>query len=132
MISNTKIRKQLEKALDIKSPLNVNRERTLINWPMKDFRHKLMTITDMPQIQSISFEFTDEDIKNQLTTAVLKSETRTIKLTYDYKSSVVECFCIGRDIDAVRKIMRVDDFTDFVREYFPAKRRVVVVRKKSV
>ena len=60
------------------------------------------------------------------------TETRTIKLTYDYKSSVVECFCIGRDIDAVRKIMRVDDFTDFVREYFPAKRRVVVVRKKSV
>lgn len=132
MISNTKIRKQLEKALEIKSPLNINKERTLINWPMKDFRHALMTLTDMSQIQTISFEFTDEDIKNELTTAVLKTETRTIKLTYDYKSSVVECFCIGRDIDAVRKIVDVRAMSDFVREYFPTKKRVVVVRKKSV
>ena len=132
MISNTRIRKEMEKALDLKSPLNESRERTLINWPMKDFRHALMTITNMQQIKSISFEFTDEDIKNELTTAVLKTETRTIKLTYDYKSSVVECFCIGRDIDAVRKIVNVRDMPDFVREYFPNKKRVVIVRKKSV
>jgi len=132
MISNTKIRKEMEKVLNIKSPLNANHERTLINWPMRDFRHALMTLTDMPQIMSVSFEFTDEDIKNELTTAILKTESRTIKLTYDYKSSVVECFCIGRDIDAVRKIVNIREMADFVREYFPAKKRIVVVRKKSV
>ena len=133
MISRTKLKIALEKALDEKSPKDENNERHIITYPMKDFRHALKPIADdFKQIVSCSFEFTDEDIKNELTTCVLKNPHRTIKLTYDYKSNVVECFCIGKDIDAVRKIVRLDEMYDFVKEYFPVIKRVVVVRKKVV
>ena len=133
MISKTKIRCALNKALDEKSPKDANGFRELIHYPMIEFRKKLHEIpSEFPQIIDVHFEFTEEDIKNELTTCVFKTTRRTMKLTYDYKSSMVECFCIGSDIDAVRKIVRLEEIKDFIKEYFPVVKRVVVVKKKAV
>lgn len=131
MITRTRIKKALESALDEKDPMNKKRQRKVITWPMAKFRHTIAFIADMPQVTDVHFEFTEEDIKNELTTAVFKTSDRTIRLTYDYKDDVVDCFAIGNDLDAVKKIVNLTEVLDFVREYFPIKKRVVVVRKKE-
>lgn len=130
MITRTKIKEALEKALDEKNPKKKNGVRTIINWPMVNFRHEIKWIADLPQVMDVHFEFTEEDIKNELTTAVFKTNDRTIRLIYDYKEDMVECFAIGKDLDAVKKLLNVHEVMDFVKEYFPAKKRVVVVKKK--
>lgn len=132
MITRTKIKRALESALDEKDPMNKKRQRKIITWPMAKFRHTIAFIADMPQVMDVHFEFTEDDIKNELTTAVFKTNERTIRLIYDYKTDVVEAFCIGKDIDAVKKFIHVTEVLDFVREYFPVKKRVVVVKKKAV
>lgn len=129
MVTKNKIRKALQKALDEKDPIQ-NGERKIINWPMVKFRHQLKIATEIPQIMSVSFEFTDEEIKNQLTTVILKSSSRTIRETYDYKTDKVECFCIGSDTDAIRQTLDVSECVDFIRQNFPVKKRVVVLRRK--
>lgn len=130
MITRTKIKKALEIELDKKSPKNRNGKRTLINWPMANFRHEIKHVAELPQVTEVFFEFTEEDIKNKLTTAVFKTNDRTIRLIYDYKEDVVECFAIGKDLDAVKRFVNVHDVMDFVKEYFPVKKRVVVIKKR--
>ena len=132
MITRTKIKEALEKALDEKNPKKKNGVRTIINWPMVNFRHEIKWIADLPQVMDVHFEFTEEDIKNKLTTAVFKTNDRTIRLIYDYKEDMVECFAIGKDLDAVKKFVNVHEVMNFVKEYFPAKKRVVVIKKKEV
>ena len=129
MITRNKIKKALQKALDEKDP-KVNHVRTVINWPMVNFRHAITSIADLPQVMEVRFEFTDEDIKNELTTAWFKTMDRSIRLIDDYKTEKVECMCIGKDIDVVRSFCDVHDIMEFVTEYFP-KKKVVIVRKKS-
>ena len=131
MITRTRIKKALESALDEKDPMNKKRQRKSITWPMAKFRHTIAFIADMPQVTDVHFEFTEEDIKNELTTAVFKTNDRTIRLIYDYKEDMVECFAIGKDLDAVKKFIHVTETLDFVREYFPVKKRVVVIKKKD-
>ena len=131
MITRTRIKAALEKALDEKNPKKRNGRRTIINWPMVNFRHEIKHVAELPQVKEVFFEFTEEDIKNQLTTAVFKTNDRTIRLIYDYKTDVVECFAIGNDLDAVKKFLNVHEVMDFVKEYFPAKKRVVVIKKKE-
>lgn len=131
MITRTKIKEALEKALDEKNPKKKNGVRTIINWPMVTFRHEIKHVSELPQVMEVFFEFTEEDIKNELTTAVFKTNDRTIRLIYDYKTDVVECFAIGKDLDAVKKFLNVHEIMDFIKEYFPVKRRVVVVKKKE-
>ena len=131
MITRTKIKEALEKALDEKNPKKKNGVRTIINWPMVNFRHEITWSADLPQVMDVHFEFTEEDIKNELTTAVFKTNDRTIRLIYDYKEDMVECFAIGNDLDAVKKFVNVHEVMDFVKEYFPAKKRVVVIKKKE-
>lgn len=130
MITRTKIKKALETELDKKSPKNRNGKRTLINWPMANFRHEIKHVAELPQVTEVFFEFTEEDIKNKLTTAVFKTNDRTIRLIYDYKEDVVECFAIGKDLDAVKRFVNVHDVMDFIKEYFPVKKRVVVIKKR--
>ena len=130
MITRTKIKKALETELDKKSPKNRNGKRTLINWPMANFRHEIKHVAELPQVTEVFFEFTEEDIKNKLTTAVFKTNDRTIRLIYDYKEDVVECFAIGKDLDAVKRFVNVHDVMDFIKEYFPVKKRVVVLKKR--
>ena len=132
MITRTKIKEALEKALDEKNPKKKNGVRTIINWPMVNFRHEIKQVADLPQVMEVHFEFTEEDIKNELTTAVFKTNDRTIRLIYDYKDDMVECFAIGNDLDAVKKFVNVHEVMDFVKEYFPVKRRVVVIKKKEI
>ena len=103
MITRTRIKRALESALDEKDPMNKKRQRKIITWPMAKFRHTIAFIADMPQVTDVHFEFTEDDIKNELTTAVFKTNERTIRLIYDYKTDVVEAFCIGKDIDATQK-----------------------------
>ena len=132
MITRTKIKEALEKALDEKNSKKKNGVRTIINWPMVNFRHEIKHVADLPQVMDVHFEFTEEDIKNKLTTAVFKTNDRTIRLIYDYKEDMVECFAIGNDLDAVKKFVNVHEVMNFVKEYFPAKKRVVVIKKKEV
>lgn len=131
MITRTRIKVALEKALDEKSPKKRNGRRTIINWPMVNFRHEIKHVAELPHVKEVFFEFTEEDIKNQLTTAVFKTSDRTIRLIYDYKTDIVECSAIGNDLDLVKKFVNVHEVMDFVKEYFPAKKRVVVIKKKE-
>ena len=88
MITKTRIRKSLRKALDEKDP-KINGHRKFIKWPMATFRHEIAHIAELPQVMDVHFEFTEADIKNRLTTAVFKTNERTIRLIYDYKTDVV-------------------------------------------
>lgn len=130
MITKTKIKRALEKALDEKNPKKRNGRRTIINWPMANFRHEIKHVAELPQVIDVFFEFTEEDIKNQLTTAVFKTNDRTIRLIYDYRKDIVECFAIGNDLDAVKTFKNVHEVMDFIKEYFPVKKRVVVITKR--
>ena len=130
MITRTRIKKALESALDEKDPKNRKHHRSVITWSMARFRHTIAFVADMPQVTDVHFEFSDEAIKNKLTTAVFKTVDRTIRLVYDYKTDTVRCFAIGKDLDAVNKTVPLTETLDFVREYFPVKKRVIVVKKK--
>lgn len=133
MFSKTKQKRALTAVLD---RVNPDKEadgftRTVINWSMYNFRHALFDCADIPTLISVSFEFTDEKIKKQLTTAILKSETRTIRMVYDYRTDEVSCSCIGKDLDMVKEVINVNDLKPFVTKYLVPKKKVVIVRKKN-
>lgn len=134
MISRSKLKNALREALDKADPNQahypeIKRER--ITYPMKEFTHALRdTVTEYPQITAVSFEFGEEEISGGLTTCILRTESRTMRLTYDYHDGTVKCSCVGRDIDRVEKTVSVSDLVAELREFFP-KRRVVIVRRKT-
>lgn len=106
-------------------------KRARINWPMKPFTDELKkVVTEFKQFRSVVFEFTEEQIESQLTTCVLKTETFRMKLSFDYKTKMVACFCVGKDFDGVAKDFPVTDLVESVRELMP-KRKVVVIKRKS-
>ena len=130
MITRPQMKKTLRKLLDELDPKDENGIRHTINWPMTNFRHAIMPAADMPHITDISWKFSKEDILAKNTTAILKTDSRMIKLCYHYQSETVDCLCIGKDIDPVKKTVKTGECMDFIKEYFPAKKRVVIVRKK--
>ena len=134
-ITRSKFRKALEAAIEAADPNMAQPpqcKRKRITYPMKNFRHKLWLFADeYKQIESVSFDFSEENIVNQLTVAVLVTEKRRIRLAYDYKTETVDCRCIGADCDAMQKTVKVDDLVESVREFFPPKKIVRIVRKKN-
>ena len=134
MISKTKINKALHRALEAADPNKAQwpecvRER--ITYPMVNFRHKLWEFPQsFPAIESVSFDFCEENIVKQLTVAVFKTATRRIRLSYDYKTDMVACFCVGKDCDAINKNVPVSELVEGIKEFFPAKRVIRIVRKK--
>lgn len=97
---------------------------------MKPFTDELKkVVTEFKQFRSVVFEFTEEQIESQLTTCVLKTETFRMKLSFDYKTKMVACFCVGKDFDGVAKDFPVTDLVESVRELMP-KRKVVVIKRK--
>lgn len=126
MVSRNKIRVALTTALD-----EIDPERKVINWRMVEFRHELKKASDIPGITKVWFEFTEADIKNELTVAVFENTDRTLRLIYDYKTEKVECLGSGKDIESGNKFFDVHEFMDFVKEFFPVKKRVIVIRKKK-
>lgn len=131
MISRTKIRRALIKALDAKDPMREDRTRAVINYPMAKFRHALMDCSTIPQIMSATFEFPEDKVAKQLTTVCLKSESRIIRMTYDYRTDEVVCSCIGKDMDLIKKTLPVDQIKLFINEYFPRKKLVIKLKKSS-
>ena len=129
MVSKSKQKRALQAALDAKDPMREDKTRAVINYPMVKFRHALMECADIPQIMDIHWEFPDDKVKQQLTTACLKSESRTIRMTYDYKTDLVVCMCIGKDMDIVRKTLPVLQIRSFITEYFPKKKLVIKIKK---
>ena len=104
--------------------------RTRINWPMKPFVDELKKVVkEFRQFRGIHFEFTEEQIESQLTTCILKAETFRVKLSFDYKTNMVTCFCVGKNFDGIAKDFLVTDLVESIREFIP-KKRVVVVKKK--
>lgn len=129
MLTRRLVRKALDEELDYKDPKKDGHNHPVINWPMKDFRHELFNLVKKyHQFKEIKFQFTKADIENELTTAILKTNNKTLRLVYDHNSQVVECFCIGTELEPVRKIVPIYKMDDFVSEYFPIK-RVVVIKK---
>lgn len=135
MISKSKLRKALRKAIFEADPktkiVNGSKVHKHIDYPMVKFRHKLREVPErFPQITEAAFVFTKEDIQKKLTCCILKTVDRRVKLTYDYTSDNVECFCIGKDCDAITKNVNVEQLCDVLQELLPHKKRVVIVRKK--
>ena len=132
MISRTKIRKALSDAIEAADPnkgdlQHIIRER--ITYPMKNFRHKLWLIADeFKIIDSIAFDFSEENIGNQLTVAVFKTATRRIRLSYNYKTDIVDCFVIGKDCDGINKTIPIDNLVEEMRLFIPA-RKIVRIKK---
>jgi hypothetical protein len=132
-VSIKRMKEALRHALDKADP-NLAQypeiKRARINWPMKPFTDELKKlVTEFKQFRGIYFEFTEEQIESQLTTCILKAETFRVKLSFDCKSSLVACFCVGKDFDGVAKDFPVTDLVESVRELMP-KRKVVVIKRK--
>lgn len=132
-VSIKKMKDALRHALDKADP-NLAQypeiKRARINWPMKPFTDELKkVVTEFKQFRSVVFEFTEEQIESKLTTCVLKTETFRMKLSFDYKTKMVACFCVGKDFDGVAKNFPVTDLVESVRELMP-KRKVVVIKRK--
>ena len=133
-VSIKRMKEALRHALDKADP-NLAQypeiKRARINWPMKPFTDELKkVVTEFKQFRSIVFEFTEEQIKAQITTCILKTETFRLRLSFDYKTNTVACFCIGKDFDGMAKDFPVTDLIESVREFMPKKRVVKIVRKK--
>lgn len=133
-VSIKRMKEALRHALDKADP-NLAQypeiKRARINWPMKPFTDELKkVVTELKQFRSVVFEFTEEQIKSQLTTCILKAETFRLRLSFDYKTGTVSCFCVGKDFDGVAKDFPVTDLVETVRELMP-KRKVVVIKKKT-
>ena len=132
-VSIKRMKEALRHALDKADP-NLAQypeiKRARINWPMKPFTDELKkVVTEFKQFRGIHFEFTEEQIESQLTTCILKAETFRVKLSFDCKSNMVTCFCVGKDFDGITKDFLVTDLFESVKEFIP-KKRVVVVKKK--
>ena len=133
-VSIKKMKDALRHALDKADP-NLAQypeiKRARINWPMKPFTDELKkVVTEFKQFRSVVFEFTEEQIESQLTTCILKTETFRLRLSFDYKTGMVSCFCVGKDFDGVAKDFPVTELVETVREIIP-KKRVIVVKKKK-
>lgn len=128
-MTKTAIRNALKTVLDQKDPEDKHGKRKVITWPMADFRRQIRRAAEINSIKDVSFEFTQEQIEKQLTTAIIKTDSRTIKLSYDYKTDSVDCFCVGKDLDPIRTVINVSKCSDFIRQYAPPKKRIVIRRK---
>lgn len=107
-------------------------KRARINWPMKPFVDELKkVVTEFKQFRTVVFEFTEEQIKSQLTTCILKTETFRLRLSFDYKTNTVSCFCVGKDFDGVTKEFPVTELIETVRELMPKRRVVKIIRKRT-
>lgn len=132
MIARNKIKWALKFALDAKDPKDENKERHIITWPMVNFRHAIKPIADLQPVKEVSFVFSEEDIQKQLTTAIFKTTDRTIRFVYDYHTDTVDCIAIGKDLDPVKRTINVNEVVDFAKEFFPIKKRIVIVKKRNV
>lgn len=135
MISKNKLKRELTKALYEADPetkyKNGIKYHVTICYPMVKFRHALAELPPLfPQLTDCSFTFPEENIKNQLTACILKTSDRRLRLTYDYKTDKVDCFCIGKDCDAITKTIDVTDLQKAITELLPQKKKVVIVRRK--
>ena len=132
-VSIKRMKEALRHALDKADP-NLAQypeiKRARINWPMKPFTDELKkVVTEFKQFRSVVFEFTEKQIESQLTTCILKTETFRLRLSFDYKTNEVSCFCVGKDFDGVAKDFSVTKLVETVREIMP-KRKVVVIKRK--
>jgi hypothetical protein len=133
-VSIRKLKDALRHALDKADP-NLAQypeiKRSRIVWPMKPFTDELKrAVTEFKQFRGVIFEFTEEQIEHELTTCILKTETFRLRLTFDYKTKMVACFCVGKNIDGVAKDFIVTNLVEAIREFMPKKRVVKIIRKK--
>lgn len=132
-VSIKRMKEALRHALDKADP-NLAQypeiKRARINWPMKPFTDELKkVVTEFKQFRSVVFEFTEEQIKSQLTTCILKTETFRLRLSFDYKTGTVSCFCVGKDFDGMAEDFSVTKLVETVREIMPKKKVVIIKRK---
>ena len=131
MISRSKVRKALQIALDEKDPV-VKGERAIINYPMAKFRHAIFPMCEKyKQIENVSYDFSDEYIKNKLTSVIFRTAARRIRLTYDYKTDRIECICIGKDCDVMKKTSTPQTIVEDVREFFSVVKKVIRIKKRQ-
>ncbi len=133
-ISIKKMKTELRNALDKADP-NLTQypeiKRARINWTMKPFTDEMKKVVgEFRQFREIKWEFTEEQIKAELTTCHLKSEALRIRLAYSHKDNSVAFFCIGKNIDGVAKDIPLSQLCDEIRVFFP-KRKIIIKRKKA-